>query len=199
MKDTLKEKYKGLKFNMLTSVRYVETKNNKPIWIFLCDCGKEVSRRFEAVKLGVTVNCGCIKKERKKYLIVNERKPRKKTVKNLDEVVERGTVISVNNLFKEYKRSSLKRKHSFEINIDYFKKLIFNNCFYCKSEPSQLIKLNSYKELRKGILYNGIDRVINTIGYTVENTVSCCGWCNRAKGKNTQENFFKYLKRVKSN
>ncbi|ABT15061.1 hypothetical protein NY2A_B662R [Paramecium bursaria Chlorella virus NY2A] len=36
---------------------------------------------------------------------------------------------------------------------------------------------------------NGIDRVNNDVGYTVENCVSCCGDCNFAKRSSTAEDF----------
>lgn len=36
---------------------------------------------------------------------------------------------------------------------------------------------------------NGIDRVINTVGYTSENSKSCCGNCNYIKRDNKYDDF----------
>lgn len=35
-----------------------------------------------------------------------------------------------------------------------------------------------------------LDRIDNSIGYTINNIVSCCKMCNVAKNKNTQKEFF---------
>jgi len=37
------------------------------------------------------------------------------------------------------------------------------------------------------VIYNGIDRVNNTLGYTEENSVPCCKTCNLAKRTLTLE------------
>ena len=51
-------------------------------------------------------------------------------------------------------------------------------------------KAKSKKRLSDHVLEcNGIDRVDNNIGYTEENTVPCCEFCNRAKLNNTEEYF----------
>ena len=44
--------------------------------------------------------------------------------------------------------------------------------------------------------YNGIDRVDNTRGYTLDNVVPCCFKCNRAKDTMTKEEFLEWVGRV---
>ncbi len=39
------------------------------------------------------------------------------------------------------------------------------------------------------INYNGIDRKNSTLGYTMDNCVTCCGSCNIMKNKFTEEEF----------
>lgn len=51
------------------------------------------------------------------------------------------------------------------------------NCFYCKKEPFNKAKSSN----GDFILFNGIDRVNNLKGYTNENTVPCCKYCNISK------------------
>ena len=43
---------------------------------------------------------------------------------------------------------------------------------------------------------NGIDRKDNTIGYSFDNCVSCCGDCNYSKGKQDRETFEKQCKLI---
>jgi len=53
----------GNKYNYLTAIKYVKTikygKRNSQLWLFKCDCGKEVVIIKNNVILGVTKSCGC--------------------------------------------------------------------------------------------------------------------------------------------
>lgn len=63
--DTKSQKRnEGLKFNHLTALKHLETKNSHAYWLFKCDCGNEVIRRLQRVKKEVNISCGCIKKKR---------------------------------------------------------------------------------------------------------------------------------------
>ena len=56
-------------------------------------------------------------------------------------------------------------------------------CFYC---GDSIIMRTGTK----------LDRIDNSIGYTNENTVGCCGQCNIAKNDYTQEEFQNWIKKV---
>lgn len=109
---------------------------------------------------------------------------------------------SYNSLFDNYKRGAISRGYTFSITKDYFKKLIKQNCYYCGKEPQQIFRiLNSKtKEVRAGIpiIYNGIDRLINELGYTVENSVPCCGECNKGKTNKSVQEFISWIQRIKN-
>ena len=70
-------------------------------------------------------------------------------------------------LYKTKKDASL-RGIPFEIEDEQAMSLTDQECFYCG--------IPSTDELR-----NGIDRLDNTVGYTTDNCVSCCGVCNNMK------------------
>lgn len=53
----------GIKINRLTSVRYIENRRNKRIWLFICECGKSIQVPYVAVRSGNTKSCGCLKAE----------------------------------------------------------------------------------------------------------------------------------------
>ena len=97
-------------------------------------------------------------------------------------------------LYGNYKRQAEKRGYIFELTIERFEELIKMDCHYCKSEPMQVFKK---KNAREGIVYNGIDRKDNDIGYTVENAVPCCKFCNLAKNTFPLEEFLAWLERVR--
>jgi hypothetical protein len=47
-------------------------------------------------------------------------------------------------------------------------------------------------------VYNGIDRIDSSIGYVIENCISCCGRCNVAKMSESQQDFLSWIDRVYS-
>lgn len=85
----------------------------------------------------------------------------------------------VKHLYRRYAHDATKRNKNFDISLEYFNELIVQPCAYCGAETDNTYRQPQYavKELK----YNGIDRVDSTGGYTTDNTVACCGQCNRAK------------------
>jgi hypothetical protein len=47
-------------------------------------------------------------------------------------------------------------------------------------------------------VYNGIDRIDNSIGYLEPNCSPCCGMCNYAKKHIPLQDFVDYIRRVSS-
>jgi hypothetical protein len=57
------------------------------------------------------------------------------------------------------------------------------------------IKIKSpidYDEFR----YNGIDRIENTKGYSIDNCAPCCKICNNSKSTLSKEEWFYWIKQV---
>ncbi|EJN4219830.1 hypothetical protein NP764_003986 [Salmonella enterica] len=56
----------GEKFNRLTAVRFIGTvvPRKYKLWVFRCDCGKEVTKIASTVKAGVVKSCGCLHVEK---------------------------------------------------------------------------------------------------------------------------------------
>jgi hypothetical protein len=80
-------------------------------------------------------------------------------------------------------QDSVERNLEWTVDFDHAMVIMTGSCHYC------------------GILetgrFNGLDRVDNQKGYTLENVVACCRWCNRAKGRNSVEEFSTWLEWVK--
>lgn len=83
--------------------------------------------------------------------------------------------------FTGYKIGAKKRGYNFLLSHERFEGLIKLPCFYCGKQPGNL---------------NGVDRKDNSMGYTLENSVSCCKECNRMKGELTIEIFFNQAKNI---
>ena len=84
--------------------------------------------------------------------------------------------------------------------FDEFKSFLHQNCFYCDGEPSSVYQIKNSKtgEIRAGLplIYNGIDRLNNEIGYTTENCVTCCETCNRMKMKYDYNFFINHITKI---
>lgn len=101
---------------------------------------------------------------------------------------------TTNILYSHYKRRGIKNYEHFDIDIEYFKILIKDNCFYCGSEPLGEYKGN--KTSYGATKYNGLDRINNNLGYIKSNVVTCCKICNAAKGELSYENFLLWINKI---
>ena len=176
----------GLKFNKLNVLSLVnhneEKKYKKRYWLCLCDCGKETIVSTSQIVSEKTKSCGC---NRAISNVINSANSRHK-------IAKKGT--GYTSIFNSYKANAKLRNKSFEIDLIDFIELLKGNCFYCNSEPK-----NVYFKSYYNITYNGVDRRNNDLGYTLENSVSCCKMCNIAKNNNTESNFKEWIERVYNN
>ncbi|NCB97235.1 MAG: hypothetical protein EOM36_02595 [Bacteroidia bacterium] len=68
-------------------------------------------------------------------------------------------------------------------------------CHYCGTPP--VIKgAHMTRHAETPIPVNGIDRVNNTLGYTIENIVPCCSLCNSMKSTLSSESFLAHIKQI---
>lgn len=162
----------GKRFNRLTvlDLAYID-KHKKAYWKCVCDCGNFVIARGAGLKCNDNQSCGCYNRE------LLSREPT--------------GVPAFNKIFYAYKKNANRKGLTFDLTEDYFKKLINKNCYYCGNEP------NNISRSRKNIyIYNGIDRIDNNKGYTIENSIPCCLWCNYAKRERSVEDFEKWIEKL---
>lgn len=166
---------KGKKFGRLTVMDVIgnDTSGNL-IWKCLCSCGVETSVSRANLKTGKTISCGCFRQEMRLEMVG----------------VKAGAYKHgpYRSLYNEHLRSSKYRKLENSLTFEQFNDLISRNCDYCGSQPTE--------SGRKYVKRNGIDRVDNSIGYVIENCVSCCKDCNRAKGTMSRSEFIEMIRKV---
>ncbi len=160
----------GKVFGNLTVVGKSElhstTKNLK--WILSCACGGSGLASYSDLKRGRTNFCTSCR-----------------------EVKSVWAPIRV--IYAAYKRAALAKKREFTLTKGQFSNIISSDCFYCDSPPSQLL---SKKGMREHLYYNVVDRVDNLRGYTIDNVVAACKFCNFAKKSCPVEEFEAWLDRV---
>ena len=98
-------------------------------------------------------------------------------------------------IYKEYIRGAHKRdQREFKLTYSHCLKLFKNNCHYCNSKPSNVIKIG-----QRVITYQGIDRMEQNIGYLETNVVPCCKNCNYAKNILNYNEFIDLITRIYNN
>ena len=153
-----------------------KNKNKCSTWECLCDCGKICIIYGSNLRTGNSTCCGC-----ERILDVKRKIP---GFSNRNSVLH-----SYARHCKEYNREwLLTNEEAYEI--------FQSNCYYCGTKPSQIRKT---RKLALPYIYNGIDRIDNNLGYTKENCVPCCKYCNYAKRDRTIKDFFDWAKKLGEN
>lgn len=170
----------GLKFGKLTVMCISSSKRGRSQWVCLCECGKTTVCAGTNLKNGVTKSCGCLKQEN----LIGNKRAKGQTHRRLPKGESGFT-----SIYCKYRWNALKRQIQFDDSDEYksfFKTLTQQNCYYCGIKPNYIQKAHSKSLTTEGVenskfIYNGVDRLDNTKGYTEDNSVSCCYQCNTMK------------------
>lgn len=169
-----KKNHVGEKLGKITIINqyYVPIKHQSELRVdYVCECGnKTLNKAYQKVKT---------QKMCKKCRNTNFYKVNLET--------------SFNALFNDYVQSATRRKLVFTLSKDEFKTLTKENCFYCGCYPASIRRP---KATSGEYVYNGIDRKNNSIGYVLDNCVSCCKTCNFAKHQLGYNEFLNHVKRI---
>jgi hypothetical protein len=177
----------GLKYGKLTSVKNLGLrtygKSNRTFFLFNCDCGNQVELPLKQVVSMKTRSCGCL--------------PYEDRIGSTNKYV-----------FKGIKSGAKTRGLNFEISYDDFLSISCKECFYCgeinkrnkwayvgSAANSSFIESVQNRELYNSMI-NGLDRLDSSLGYTMDNIVSCCGICNRAKMDLKLDDFLSHIKKI---
>lgn len=153
--------YTGQKYGMVTFTRPKLECNTERrfIWEGICDCGNYVERvpvkLADSVRKGWLPNCGCHP--------INKLSP---------------GAWGMNATLLGYKNSAKKKGNEWNLTDEEATTLFAGECAYCGTPPSNTRRSKGAHGI---FIYNGIDRVNNDEGYTLSNSVSCCGRCNKIK------------------
>jgi len=170
----------GKKFGRLTVIRRsYPNKKGQPMWLCKCDCGTEKIISGNRLKVGDAKSCGCLRKEA----------PNNKKRLNLG-------LANMRSIMRGCKRKAKKQGLDYKLTEEQYRAITQKDCYYCGAKPNNISK----NEGRYGVyIYNGIDRVDNNKGYTMDNIVPCCKRCNYAKKNHTLQEFKDWIKRIYDN
>ena len=94
-------------------------------------------------------------------------------------------------LFNEYRVSARKKEQAFGLDIDDFKAIVTQKCFYCGEIPR-------IRQRKRTLLVpaNGIDRIDPNQGYLKHNIVPACKACNLMKKRKSLDEFLRLIGRI---
>lgn len=160
----------------------LERANNKPDgsaqWLCKCICNKEKIVPANSLREGTSKSCGCA------FTSTMKEKRGPKTLEK--------------RIFRSYKTGAISRNYEFTLSQKEVETLIYSNCYYCGDEPKDIKYFYSKKgvDLTHFILTNGIDRLNNSKGYTLDNCVPCCKFCNQMKSDHSLKEFFEKINKI---
>jgi len=158
----------------LTILKLDKISNYKKYYLCQCICGKLKSIRYDHLIANKIKSCGCLKQ---KY------NPKETSA-------------------KAAWRSTYK-----DCDFNVFIKYSQMDCHYCKSKPLNKLNCHIYyannnstdAKINGEFIYNGLDRVNNNLGHTIDNIIPCCRYCNSAKLNKSYEDFINWIYKVKFN
>lgn len=172
----------GQRFERLTVIEFSHVdERGKACWLCVCDCGKEIITLGSTLKDGHTKSCGCLQKQRLKEALEKRKLPE--------------GVAARNEIIRQHKRNARIRNLEQALTDEQIIAIHKENCHYCDVPPSTICLTPS---LNGSYTYNGIDRIDNTKGYTMDNSVSSCKNCNLAKQSLSYDEFLDLIKQIHS-
>lgn len=159
---------KGKRYGKLVVIGRSITKAHLGYWVCKCDCGNYKEIKGSHLRRNSIVSCGCQR---------GKTQPRGYS--------------SLKSRFYNYRTKAHQRNLSFELDEYQFLHLTQELCYWCGAPPS-----NIHTGLNGNYIFNGIDRIDNNLGYTLDNCVACCAKCNMMKRGMTQEEWIAQMKRI---
>lgn len=186
---------KGQKFGDLEVISYVGIKEHNSIYLCKCLCGNIKEFKLTLLNINKVWHCGCKKWEQKNKIHANLKYEPKEA--------------SYRAKIANYKSHAKRRNINWDLSIEEAINLLRNNCYYCNEIPlnyynvrekhRDYVKYSRIKNEEYNIFYNGIDRINNNLGYTIDNCVSCCTQCNTAKLNFTLDEFKNWIIKLYNN
>lgn len=133
------------------SIRNFKNKYRSTVYVFLCDCGKEMNVLQGSILKHSGKCTSCCQKKRPYEYILNELSRRRN------------------------------KKYPVDLTYEEFLEIIKNKkCFYCNKDLiyNEYSRDGNGEKVSRA---HQLDRKNNNIGYTKDNLVACCWDCNRIK------------------
>lgn len=165
----------GNRYGKLTVIERVAgtSKSRKACahWRCRCDCGAETISRGQDLRGGQASQCrGCRNRAGGKAIADIKRLP--------------PGVAALHAAIAAMRQNARRRDLEWALSDDVALTLMGSDCHYCGQPPSNICKRS-----KSAAVYSGVDRVDSSRGYTTDNVVACCRFCNTAKSNRNVDEF----------
>ena len=157
----------------LTVLGYAGFKGHA-MWRCRCVCGNIIEADGTLLRSGHTKSCGCFKRDKVKLSAGHQ---------------------GFHNALRSMKSNAQKRGILWDLSDAETKVLMQDKCHYCGGGLSN-VSMRPDGDQNGAFYYNGIDRVDSDYGYSLDNVVSCCSICNRAKSNLPLQDFKTWIRRL---
>lgn len=172
-----------LKIGRWSVVGPSRSNNGRIEWKCLCDCGTKRFVQASNLTGGASQSCGCLDYDRKTMRRLLPHEP------------------ALRALLGAYQYRARRKGYVWELDEAAFTTLTSGSCFWCGEPPCQkrTARTRGPTGWISEYIYNGIDRMDNEKGYTLQNSVSCCKRCNVAKGPQPAGEFLVLVGKIARN
>lgn len=164
----------GIKYGHLTLISYLRPGGQGvgAVWMALCDCGKDREVLVKEVMRGRVKTCGSCHLRRE---LISPK------AKGKDQ-----NLWANSYRYSKYLAEARRRKQPWALTVDQFSEITARICGYCGAQPTlkQVSRQNTTR-----LPCNEVDLMVPTLGYTLENSVACCGTCQGMKGRMSVDKF----------
>lgn len=179
------------KFNKLLVISYAGSRKHgngsSVLWNCLCDCGKKTKVTTYELTHDKIKSCGCWRSE----------EPRKRYTNHLKSETSKNS--NARAVYNQYRTNAKNRGILFKLSIEDAVYLYTQNCSYCDRTPQNKMKSIRANPNDDCFYYNGIDRIDSNGDYTLENCVTACEQCNKAKLDYSIEEFKSWIEKAYNN
>jgi hypothetical protein len=178
----------GTRFGSWVVIEYAGRKGHNSFWKCQCDCGKISAINGHSLRAGTSSKClSC------KMKFLQSKENIEKRTRTIHAKRPKGAAAFI-AVWGNYKRSAHKNNRIFTLTETQFKHFILSDCHYCGQAPSNVSK--PFNEAMGVLVYSGVDRKDNSLGYTLDNCVPCCAICNKTKRNMSYQEFKSWIVKV---
>lgn len=152
------------RFGFVIVKKYLFTnKQNRAVWLCLCDCGNTVELDTHKIKRNSSTSCGCIAKR-----------------KSIDRIIKVA--------YKDHVKGARDRKFGAFLTKAEYIEIALKPCVYCGD-----FSLRKNPDTGDILKFNSVDRINNEKFYSLENTQSTCFICQRMKSDMSDHDFVHHI------
>jgi len=189
----------GQKVNKLTVLEFLgkiqKGKYKRECIKVSCECG--VQKVIRKDYLPRVLSCGCANAEYNKSQKARDHLKRI-SQKGADAIKLPKGEAAFNTIFFRYQWQAKERGYDFDLSKEEFRFFTSGDCTYCGTPPANFSGLDS-RGFNGGYIYNGIDRLDNSLGYTFNNCTASCHTCNSMKSAMDIEDFLEHIVKILNN